>query len=179
MTVGDILNWVMPLHRWTTYIAISTIKNGCRRRKIFILSVVRNYMPKNISKYYWLCQVGGWIFLALIIFLSFKFDQKVSPDPKVSPKLFQRLALMVLAGILSTHLFRLVIRRFNWLLLPVERVIPKLIIGIICVCVLDGLMRMAAINLLDLSTGKIKLDFFARLLGYTIENGVCRSSRGR
>jgi two-component system, LytTR family, sensor kinase len=124
-------------------------------------------MPKNVAKYYWWCQVGGWGFLALMmILLSFTFDQKVSP------KLLEQLAIVVLSGILATHLFRLVIRKFNWLLLPIEKAIPKLIIGIICVCVIDGLIRIAAVNILDLSTSKRKLDFLTRLLATTLENGL-------
>jgi len=122
-------------------------------------------MPKNFTRYYWWCQIGGWGFLALYwILLSLTFDQKV---PFI---LLQRLALMVVSGILVTHIFRLVIHRFNWLLLSVERVIPKLITGIICVCIVDGLIRIGTVSLLHFPTSKDKLDFLTRLLAYTLQN---------
>src|ERR1700760_1436764 len=121
-------------------------------------------MPKNIFKYYWWCQIVGWIFWALFwVLLTFTFDQGLSP------KLFQRLAVMVISGIIVTHLFRLVIRKFNWLLLPVEKVLPKLIIGIVFVCVIDGLIRIGAISVFNLTTSRSKLDFPNRLLIYTLE----------
>ena len=122
-------------------------------------------MPKNITKYYWWCQFGGWGFLGLFwVLFSLTFDQKVTLN------LLERLILMILTGVLVTHLFRLVIRRYNWLLLSVEKVIPKLIIGILCVCVVNGLLRIGAVNLLNLSTNRNKLDFLTRLLAYTLEN---------
>lgn len=122
-------------------------------------------MPKNFTRYYWWCQIGGWGFLALYwILLSLTFDQKV---PSI---LLQRLALMVVSGILVTHIFRLVIHRFNWLLLSVEKVIPKLITAIICVCIVDGLIRIGTLNLLHFPASKEKLDFFSRLLAYTLQN---------
>jgi two-component system, LytTR family, sensor kinase len=122
-------------------------------------------MPKNSTKYYWWCQVGGWGVLALFwILFSLTFDQKVTVV------VFQRLALMIFSGIVVTHLFRFVIRKFNWLLLSVEKVIPKLIVGIICICILDGLIRIGMVNLLGLTTNRNKLDFFTRLLAYTLEN---------
>jgi two-component system LytT family sensor kinase len=122
-------------------------------------------MPKNITKYYWWCQFGGWGFLALFwILFSLTFDQKVNLV------VLERLVLMILSGVFVTHLFRLVIRRYNWLLLSVEKVLPKLILGIIIVCVLNGLLRIGAVNLLNLSTNRSKLDFLTRLLAYTLEN---------
>jgi len=124
-------------------------------------------MPKNFTRYYWWCQIGGWGFLALYwILVSLTFDQKV---PSI---LLQRLALMVVTGILVTHIFRLVIHRFNWLLLSVEKVIPKLITGIICVCIVDGLIRIGTVSLLHFPTSKEKLDFLTKLLAYTLQNSL-------
>ena len=122
-------------------------------------------MPKNSTKYYWWCQFGGWGVLALFwLLLSFTFDQKVTGTN------IQRLVLMIFSGILVTHLFRLVIRRFNWLLLSLEKVIPKLIIGIICVCVVDSLVRIGTVNLLNLTTNQSKRDILTRLIAITLEN---------
>jgi two-component system, LytTR family, sensor kinase len=146
------------------YITINTIKRIAADGKFYFCWLRKN-MPKNITKYYWWCQFGGWGFLALFwILFSLTFDQKVNL------MVLERLVLMILSGVLVTHLFRLVIRRYNWLLLSVEKVIPKLILGIIVVCVLNGLIRIGAVNLFNLSTNRNKLDFLTRLLAYTLEN---------
>src|SRR5476651_767563 len=124
-------------------------------------------MPKNITRYYWWCQIGGWGFLALIMILLSSIS-----DQKISTKILEQLGLIVFSGILTTHLFRWVIRKFNWLMLPIEKIMPKLIIGILVVCVINSLIRIGAVNLLDLSTSKKKLDFSTRLLATTLENGL-------
>jgi two-component system LytT family sensor kinase len=124
-------------------------------------------MPKNITRYYWWCQIGGWGFLALIMILLSSIS-----DQKISTKILEQLGLIVFSGILTTHLFRWVIRKFNWLMLPIEKIMPKLIIGILVVCVINSLIRIGAVNFLDLSTSKKKLDFSTRLLATTLENGL-------
>ncbi len=93
-------------------------------------------------------------------------------DQKFEPKLFAQLAIIVSSGILITHLFRLVIKKFNWLMLPIEKAFPKLAIGIIVVCVINSIIRIGAINILDISLTKHKLDFPKRLLENTLENGL-------
>ncbi len=124
-------------------------------------------MPKNFAKYYWWCQIGGWGFLALIMILLSSIS-----DQKISFKILEQLGIIVFSGILTTHLFRGVIRKFNWLMLPVEKIMPKLIMGILVVCVINSLIRIGAVNLLDLSTSKRKLDFSTRLLATILENGL-------
>ena len=69
-------------------------------------------MSRSTARYYWWCQLFGWIFLALMSVLLYSIS-----DQKVSEKFLQRLGVMVFAGILSTHLFREFLRRSNWLIL--------------------------------------------------------------
>ena len=126
-------------------------------------------MPKHSSRYYWLCQFSGWGFLALVLILnsSFTFQQKIT---------FRQVELMVLAvlaGILTTHLFREVIRNTGWLLLPVEKVLPKLAIGILLTCMLDSLIRIVAVDAMNLLSPERKsVDFLTRLVTNTIECGL-------
>jgi LytS/YehU family sensor histidine kinase len=93
-------------------------------------------------------------------------------DQRITGKLLGQLAIVVLAGILTTHLFREVIRRSGWLMLPVEKILPKLLVGVLIACVVDSLLRISAINIFDLSTSKRKMDFITRLLVTTFENGL-------
>jgi two-component system LytT family sensor kinase len=124
-------------------------------------------MPRNFGRYYWWCQIGGWGFLALIMILLSSIS-----DQKLEPKLFGQLGIIVCSGILTTHLFRWVIKKFNWLMLPLEKIFPKLIIGILVVCVLNSLIGIGVINLFDLSVSKHKLDFPKKLLSTSLANGL-------
>ncbi|MBS1946688.1 MAG: histidine kinase [Bacteroidetes bacterium] len=124
-------------------------------------------MPKSNTKYYWWCQVGGWGSIALImIFVSSISDQKVP-----AKLLAQQLGLIVLSGIFVTHLFRLAIRKFNWLMLPIEKAFPKLIIGVLVVCTVEALIRIGIVSFFNLSISKQKFNFPQRLFASTLENG--------
>jgi two-component system, LytTR family, sensor kinase len=129
-------------------------------------------MPRNFTKYYWWCQIGGWGFLALIMILVYSISDQKSDQKFEARLLVEQLAIIVCAGILTTHLFRWVIKKFNWLMLPVEKILPKLIIGILVVCVINSLLRIEAIVFFNLSVTKHKHDFLKWLLGTTLENGL-------
>src|SRR5260370_20747639 len=119
-------------------------------------------MPKNTSRYYWLCQISGWSFLGLVMVLfSSTFNQEITR------KLIGFLAVVVVAGILTTHIFREVIRRSGWLLLPVEKALPKLLIGVLLTCVVDSILRIAVVDHLGLSITHQKMDFIPRMLATT------------
>lgn len=124
-------------------------------------------MPKNASRYYWLCQISGWGFLGLVMVLfSSTFEQKITV------KLIEFLAVVVITGILTTHVFREVIRRSGWLMLPVEKALPKLLIGVLLTCVVDSLIRIVVVDSLGLSMTRQKMDFIPRLLATTFDNGL-------
>ncbi len=125
-------------------------------------------MAKNSSKYYWWCQIGGWGSLGLVFVLdSSTFDQNIDA---------RRLGLMgvsIFSGIFVTHIFREIIRRSGWLLLPVEKALPKFMIGIIFTCLGIGLMRMGLDNAFNLlSSDRKKMDFLTRLLANTLNDGM-------
>ncbi|HEY4207179.1 MAG TPA: histidine kinase [Puia sp.] len=124
-------------------------------------------MPKNTSRYYWLCQISGWGFLGLVLVLfSPTFEQKITL------KLIGFLAVVMVTGILATHLFREVIRRSGWLMLPVEKALPKLLIGVVLTCVADSVIRIAVTDTLGLAMSRQKMDFLPRLLATTFDNGL-------
>ena len=125
-------------------------------------------MSKNVSRYYWWCQIGGWGFLALVMVLNTNtFDQKITD------KLIGLLAVTVLSGIFITHLFREVIRRSGWLLLPVEKALPKFFIGILLTCAAAGLLRIVMVDALNLvSLARNKMDFMPRLLMTALDSGM-------
>ena len=119
------------------------------------------------SKYYWWLQIGGWTLPALMFILL-----NALADQKVDARLIEQLMVMVFAGIFTTHLFREYIRRSRWLTMPVEKALPKFLIGIVIVCLLDSLIRLWIIDLFNLSSNKRKLEFSTRFIYATLENSL-------
>ncbi|MEJ2194703.1 MAG: histidine kinase [Ignavibacteriaceae bacterium] len=72
---------------------------------------------------YWICQISGWstfTLLNLLIISSFESLQ------------WERIlvgAYFVFAGIGFTHIFRKIINKLNWLNLPLNKIIPRVIIS--------------------------------------------------
>ncbi|MDR3716274.1 MAG: histidine kinase [Puia sp.] len=124
-------------------------------------------MPKNASGYYWWCQIGGWGFLFLVMLL---FLPAINNEP-INGRVIIHFGLMVLSGILATHLFREVLRRYRWLQSPIEKTFPKLLLGVLLTCIADSLIRMGVIDALHISLTKGKIDFMTRLIVTTFESG--------
>ncbi|MFZ4798277.1 MAG: sensor histidine kinase, partial [Bacteroidia bacterium] len=83
----------------------------------------------NKSKIYWYCQFGGWFFFVLIELITYLNVFGYSPG-----LLINGLANWI-AGILLTHIYRLIIIKANWLNLPLAKLIPRGIIMIILVSI--------------------------------------------
>jgi two-component system LytT family sensor kinase len=125
-------------------------------------------MSKNVSRYYWWCQLGGWGFLGLVLVL---FAPTTNYEP-ITWKLVGHIGIVMLSGVLATHIFREVLRRSGWLMLPVEKALPKLLIGVLLICTLDTMIRIAAFNVLNLASSRPKTDFITRLLVNNFENSL-------
>jgi two-component system, LytTR family, sensor kinase len=121
-------------------------------------------MSKRIS-YYWLCQIGGWGFVGLsVLFYASTFKEDISGT------YLSRILVVIVAGIISTHILREFIKRLNWLMQPVEKLLARLVIAVILTSVLYSLMAMGAYNLLGFD--KTKLDFTTRLVGNVLNFGI-------
>ncbi|MDP4246821.1 MAG: histidine kinase [Bacteroidota bacterium] len=125
-------------------------------------------MTRNSSRYYWLCQLSGWGFVALVA-LGYN---ATTLEQRISGRLVGGLSIMVFTGILTTHLFREVMRRSGWLMLSVERALPKLLIGILITCIADTLIRIGLVDFFKLSVSKNKMDFTPRFLFITFDAGM-------
>ena len=124
-------------------------------------------MLRKNYKYYWWCQLAGWTFVGLsMIFFFYLFDQKVTIT------IVYRILIQMFAGILSTHLLRAVIKHYNWLMLPIEKVFARLIIGVVAASVFCGLISIIGVDLFHLQISKRKMDFFTRLMAGTLDNGL-------
>ena len=117
---------------------------------------------------YWICQVAGWGIVGIVmLFFANAYHVSISKD-----LLFQ-ICIVMLSGILITHLVRLIIRRQGWLLLPVEKVIPKMIIALILTSLFHSLIRVSLIQLFQLSVDpKRGLSFSMKVLAGTFDSGL-------
>ena len=57
-------------------------------------------------------------------------------------------------------------------MLPVEKALPKLLIGVLLTCVADSVIRIVVVDSLGLSMTRQKMDFIPRLLATTFDNGL-------
>jgi len=105
-----------------------------------------------------------------LVMLFFAHAYKVNISDKV---LLGRIAIVITAGILVTHILRLVIKWRGWMMESIEKAIPKLIIALVFASMLFSLIVLGGFDYFKLGTdsGK-KLTFFARLLGSTFDNGL-------
>jgi two-component system, LytTR family, sensor kinase len=126
-------------------------------------------MSKNVSKYYWLCQIGGWGLLGLAIIVA---NTSLMESKLAINLIYIYTAMYVIPGLATTHLFRAVIRRSGWLQLPVEKALPKFLIGILFTCIGCSLIRICAVDVLGLVHAKKAPDFLAELMAMTSEYGI-------
>jgi two-component system, LytTR family, sensor kinase len=126
-------------------------------------------MPKNASRYYWLCQIGGWGILGLCIVVV----NTTVVKPKLTTNfIYLYTAILVILGLFATHLFRKVIRSSGWLKLPVEKALPKFLIGVFLTCLGASLVRLGIFGVLSTvharETPKILTDLMASISEYAI-----------
>ncbi|HKP32188.1 MAG TPA: histidine kinase, partial [Chitinophagaceae bacterium] len=125
-------------------------------------------MLSKTYKYYWWCQIAGWGFVWLsLIFFAYTFDQALTDV------FIKRITLVAFSGIFTTHMLRWVIKRNNWLMQPIEKILPRLLISVIVTSIVCSLIVIGGIEIFDLSIVKrSKLDFSSRLLVSTLDNGL-------
>ncbi len=92
-------------------------------------------------------------------------------NDKLTNDNFLRILLMVICGIISTHIFREFIRRTGWMLLPIEKVIPRLVISIVFTSLMYGALVTVSFIPFVLKEGK-NIDFLARLSVNFVNSGI-------
>jgi len=121
---------------------------------------------RKISNYWW-CQLCGWGLVGLsILFYAYTFRQEISGDYLV------KILIVIVAGITSTHLLRLFIKRKNWLLLPVEKILLRLGIAVILTSLLFSLFVMGLNELAGVAENKRNLDFSTRVFASILNIGI-------
>lgn len=93
-------------------------------------------MLKHASKYYWWCQISGWVFwMSLNIVLAIYYNRPMQGA------YFVNLISMGLSGILVTHLFRKVVIYYDWLQYRLDKLIFRLILAVIICAFLVTVIR--------------------------------------
>ena len=114
---------------------------------------------------YWLCQIVGWVFVFIsYVFFAYSFGIKLTST------LFVRMVFIVSVGLLITHILRWVIRQLNWLMQPIEKVLPKLLGAVIIASLTASLLVIALFDIVMRSSSQ--LDFASRLTIYLIDIGL-------
>jgi len=118
---------------------------------------------------YWLLQLSGWGFVGLVM-LFYANVYKVSISTTV---LLGRIIIVFSAGILTTHVLRLIIKWRGWMMQSVEKVIPKMIIAMVITSAIFTILLLGANDFFQLdSEGGSKFSFANKLLKSTFDNGL-------
>jgi two-component system LytT family sensor kinase len=99
----------------------------------------------NKKKLYWFCQAGGWSFLAIMngFFLKLSGNQNVTAS----------MLILLLLGILFSHVYRNLIIRSGWLRLKVLALIPRVILATLLLSLLLYYVKFALEFLLGIAGG--------------------------
>ncbi|MBX6361695.1 MAG: histidine kinase [Acidobacterium ailaaui] len=83
-------------------------------------------MIRRARTYYWWCQIGGWMaFWLFSTLVSYMYNQHVTLQSLIDRTVF------VVAGIAVTHAFRHFILRWQWLQIRLDRLIWRMLLGVI------------------------------------------------
>ena len=115
---------------------------------------------------YWLCQMAGWGLLGIyLLFTAFNYLD-------VTYTWLFKVLIQIFLGILLTHLLRLVIKRNNWLLLPVEKSVAILALASVLTTIVYSLMIMGINQMLGFDLNRRHLDFLTRLLSNILNHSL-------
>ncbi len=88
------------------------------------------------QKIYWICQLLGWTLLVVVEYIGYWLQGIFSAD------VFWLGVANIILGISLTHLYRLMIKRWNWVKLPFVQLVPRVIGSVL---VLSAIM--SAVNI--------------------------------
>ena len=114
---------------------------GTHPKKQVPLTENGNQNQMNRKKVYWLSQVSGWLVLSLI---------NISIYASFSELTFPRILVTLyisFSGICFTHIYRSVIKKKDWLSLPLKQIIPRVIVSSILIGVVM-LLLVYTVNIL-------------------------------
>lgn len=94
----------------------------------------------NAKKFYWLAQIGGWCSYSGLLTLSVYTD---NPE-RITGLFLLNILVLIVAGILSTHIQRVIFIKLGWLDIRLPKLLPRLILA--------SLLCSIVIAFIDLAT---------------------------
>lgn len=88
------------------------------------------------QKVYWFCQISGWSLLIMTEYVFYGFESGFNVD------LFYLALSNILLGITLTHLYRLMIRRWQWERLGFVRLVPRVLLSVVFLALLMTLVNL-------------------------------------
>lgn len=93
-------------------------------------------MGMSKQKVYWICQLFGWSLFIAVEYMAYLLEYGFDPDTLY-------LAFTnILLGITLTHLYRLMIRRWNWVRLPFFRLAPRVLLSVFVMAVIMTMLNL-------------------------------------
>jgi len=93
----------------------------------------------NKQRLYWTLQIGGWTFYAVV---QIVFSVLASDGQGVNVQRIIFLAYEAVLCLMLTHSHRNLMNRWRWLSLPMQRLIPRVILSVFCLGVFIYLLRI-------------------------------------
>lgn len=84
---------------------------------------------------YWFCQIVGWTLLMMTEFVIYWIDDGFVPE------MFYLALANILLGISLTHLYRLTIKRWNWVRLPFFQLAPRVLASVFVLAFIMSLVN--------------------------------------
>jgi hypothetical protein len=88
------------------------------------------------QKIYWFCQLTGWTLLIGVEYTAYVLADGFDPDT-----LYLAIANIFL-GVTLTHLYRLMIRRWNWVRLPFFRLAPRVLLSVFVLALIMTMVNL-------------------------------------
>ena len=105
----------------------------------------------------------GFVWVSMILF-AYTYERQLTSF------FLKRATIVPISGIIATHLLREVIKRYSWLLQPIKKEFPRLLVAVVVSCVFCSLICMGGEELFHLGIGK--MGFTTRLLTKILDNGL-------
>ncbi|MBD2704470.1 histidine kinase [Spirosoma sp. BT702] len=88
------------------------------------------------QKIYWFCQFFGWSLLVLVDYLAYVFE--IGFDYET----FYLAIANIFLGVTLTHLYRLMIRRWNWVRLPFFQLAPRVLLSVLVMALIMTMVNL-------------------------------------
>lgn len=121
-------------------------------------------MIDNKRRLYWILQLSAWTLYALLQIVVFSAMSAQQQGISIRRIVFFVAEALICLG--ATHLYRHLLNRWNWLSLPVPRMIPRVLGSVVLFGVLIYFLRVPVSFWLDIAGVRTQAFQFDQIFGY-------------